>query len=102
MLFWGNNFFFSLFFSTDIYGSSITDKWGVHATQRRGDYQVLPESAEESDESGEKRDDSLTNDKEEETVQFLCILGEDNCDTGKLQPQCEELYFTVCIRVDLL
>uniref|UniRef100_A0A096M8I0 Homeobox domain-containing protein n=1 Tax=Poecilia formosa TaxID=48698 RepID=A0A096M8I0_POEFO len=42
-------------------------------------------SAEESDESEEKRDDSLTNDKEEETVQSSCILGEDNCDTGEVK-----------------
>ncbi|XP_014885162.1 homeobox protein HMX1 [Poecilia latipinna] len=71
--------------AADLYGSSVTDKWGVHATRRQGDCQVLPDSAEESDESEEKRDDSLTNDKEEETVQSSCILGEDNCDTGEVK-----------------
>ncbi|KAM4713972.1 homeobox protein HMX3-like [Anableps anableps] len=67
----------------DLVGSCITDKWGVHAPQSRGDCQVLPDSAEESEESEEKRNDSLTNGKEEETVHSSCSLGEDNCETGE-------------------
>ncbi|MEQ2212594.1 hypothetical protein XENOCAPTIV_002014 [Xenoophorus captivus] len=39
---------------------------------------------EESNESEEKGDKSLTNDREEETVHSSCLLGEDNCDAGEV------------------
>ncbi|MEQ2183954.1 hypothetical protein GOODEAATRI_003193 [Goodea atripinnis] len=52
----------------DLHRSGISDKRGTHAAPCRGDSQALPDSGEESDESEEKGDKSLTNDREEETV----------------------------------
>ncbi|MEQ2254505.1 heme oxygenase [Ilyodon furcidens] len=69
---------------TDLHRSGISDKRGTHAAPCRGDSQALPDSGEESDESEEKGDKSLTNDREEETVHSSCILGEDNCDAGEV------------------
>ncbi|MED6279587.1 hypothetical protein CHARACLAT_002221 [Characodon lateralis] len=68
----------------DLHRFGISDKRGTHAAPCRGDFQALPDSGEESDESEEKGDKSLINDRKEETVHSSCILGEDNCDAGEV------------------